>query len=266
VSIKIIFSNQKGGVGKTTTAFNIAHGLTKFYNLRVLMIDCDPQSLLTALYGIDINTNYPNLYDLMCEDSSIPIQKSILNKIIFREKKGPHLIPASIVMCSTDINLGSKVGREFILTDKLDNEIINMDYDVIVIDTAPALNLCTLNAFVYGDIILVPTPVDKLNIIGFKELTKIVTEIKKRMNPDLYIGGVIVTRFVERFIISRESITSLKDVLGNKLMNTKIKQTVKINEFPSFNTSIFDYDKDCQASKDYHNLTKEIYEKFIHEC
>lgn len=265
MAFKIVFSNQKGGVGKTTTAFNVAHGLSKFHNLRVLMIDCDPQSHLSLLYGIDINSEYPNLYNLMCEEDNIPFEKSIIHKIIYNQKVGPHIIPASIAMCSCDLKLGSKVGREFILSDKLDNKYINMHYDVVIIDSAPSLSLITLNAFVYGDLILVPTPVDELNVIGFKELTKVVREIKKRMNPHIYIGGVIITKYVERLVISRESIGSLKKLLGDKLLPTKIKQTVKLQEFPSFKCSIYDYDENCKASEDYKNLTNSIYQKFITE-
>lgn len=258
MSIIMSIANEKGGVGKTTTTFNLAHAFAGVYGLKVLLIDCDAQACLTDLCnvkalnesGVEINTLFSILTD-----------KCRINQAILTIQKKFHLIPSSLSLANSDLRLASELGREQILLNALSK--IKNNYDLILMDCGRSVSMVNVNAFVASDFILIPTPTDYLNFFGLKNLYEIIRKIKKLLNPDLKILGILLTRFVERHKVTKEALRYLESNIQDRIFNTRIKEDVKLKEAPTSKLSIFEYDYNCNGSKSYMNLSQEIYDLIL---
>jgi chromosome partitioning protein len=242
----IALINQKGGVGKTTSAINIGFGLSKLKQ-KVLLIDLDPQAHLTYSIGIHAHQLEKTIYDVL--KGTVKIQEVIV------EKYGVKIIPASLELSGAEIELSGIAGKEFLLKESLN---ACKDFDYILLDCPPSLGVLTLNALTAANQIYIPLQTEFLALQGVGRLTETVNIVRKRLNTELEITGIIGTRFDKRKSLSNEVIAKIKEYFGPKLFKTLIRDNVALAEAPSHGKPIFEYKLDCYGSEDNLNLSKEI--------
>lgn len=233
--------NQKGGVGKTTTAHNLAAGL-RLQKKKVLLLDLDAQCNLTLLQRANNNTH--TIYDVLTGKTKL--RDAIQNDFVAGSK--------NLIL------LQSKAGAEQILKYVLQSA---KDYDYVIIDTPPALGIITINALTASDSIIITSTADLLPIQGLNDLYKTVQTVKKNSNPDLKILGILVTRFNKRTVLGKTMLKSLTDIaakIGTKVFSTEIRDSIAIKEAQAKQTDIFSYSRYSTAGRDYKNLTTEILE------
>ncbi len=243
----IALVNQKGGVGKTTSTKNIGAGLNTL-GYAVLLIDLDPQANLTYSLGIPAHELAKTIYDVLKED--------IKASEVIVERHGLDLIPASLNLSGAEIELSGIAGRELLLKETLEDII--KDYDFILIDCPPSLNLLTLNALTVANEVYIPLQTEFLAMQGMTKLIDTVNVVKKRFNKGLDITGIIGTRYDSRRNLNREVIDKVKEHFGDRLFNTLIRDNIALAEAPGFGQDIFTYKKDSYGAEDYLNLCKEI--------
>jgi chromosome partitioning protein len=251
VSKKIIsVVNQKGGVGKTTTAINLAASFALHHNKKVLVIDFDPQGNASTGLGLSANNRTHSIYDVMLGDCQI-------NEAIFKTKnKGLSLIPAIVDLSAAEIELSETQNREFILKNKLD-EIIN-DFDYIIIDCPPSLGLLTVNALSTTDYILIPMQCEFYSLEGLSHLLTTLELIKKNLNPNLDILGIILTMHDKRNKLTEQVEDDVRKFLGNLVFKSSVPRNVRLSEAPSYGEVALTYDPKCSGSKAYIDLSNEI--------
>lgn len=233
--------NQKGGVGKTTTAHNLAAGL-RLQKKKVLLLDLDAQCNLTLLQRANNNTH--TIYDVLTGKTKL--RDAIQDDFVAGSK--------NLIL------LQSKAGAEQILKYVLQSA---KDYDYVIIDTPPALGIITINALTASDSIIITSTADLLPIQGLNDLYKTVQTVKKNSNPDLKILGILITRFNKRTVLGKTMLKSLTDIaakIGTKVFNTEIRDSIAIKEAQAKQTDIFSYSRYSTAGRDYKNLTTEILE------
>lgn len=246
--------NQKGGVGKTTTALNMASWLSTIANCKVLLIDNDGQANLTACCNIDQSKIKGTIFDLLT-DETIKAED-----IIYKDSSMTFdMIIANDKLNDIDLVLNGVLDRERQLLYKIET-IIN-DYDYIIIDCSPSLNLATINSLVASDYILIPVQADYLAIRGSAKLLESINKVKARMNTKLDILGVFITMYDNRKINDKNIYDTIQDQFKDKAFNTFIRENVKLKESPIEKKSIFEYDKTCNGALDYHNLMIEIWKR-----
>ena len=247
---KIAMINQKGGVGKTTSSINIGAALAK-RKKRVLLIDLDPQAHLTYGMGIKSHELDCTIYDLMKDQKTL--------KQVSIEKFGMCIIPSSLDLSGAEIELSSIPGREFILKEVLEKYIKEFDY--LIIDCPPSLGLLTLNALTTANEIFIPLQTEFFALHGLKHLIETVDIVKKRLNNDLRITGIIGTRFDSRKTLNRQVIEAVEKQFKANLLKTLIRENISLAEAPSFGQPIFNYKNSSNGATDYFNLSKEIIER-----
>lgn len=241
--------NQKGGVGKTATSVSLGAGLA-LNKKRVLLIDLDAQQNLT--YSLTQKEFDKGIYDSLVKGEPLTI---------VNVRENLDIIPATIELARVEIDLASKMAREGILRKLL--APIKDNYDVILIDCPPTLGITTTNALVASDKIIIPLTAEALPVKGLKMIDDIVEEVKSLVNPDLEIGGIIVTRYNQRRNLNREVLDMIKDRYQEKVFNTKIRENIFIAETSLSGETIFEYDSKSNGAKDYMALTKEFIERFL---
>jgi chromosome partitioning protein len=240
----IAISNHKGGVGKTTSAINIGAGLNKL-GKTVLLIDLDPQANLSQSLGIKEQER--NIYGALRGEYKLePIQ--IL--------KGLDLIPSTLDLSGAEVELSGEAGREYILRELI--EPLRSSYDYILIDSPPSLGLLTINAFTASDEILIPLQAQYLALQGLAKLIEVVDKIKKRLNKDLRIGGVIVTQYDSRKVLNRDVVDTIEAHFKEDVFKTKIRDNIALAEAPAQGLDIFRYNPKSYGAEDYLSLCKEI--------
>ncbi|MGI6226621.1 MAG: ParA family protein [Peptococcales bacterium] len=242
----IALVNQKGGTGKTTSTVNIAAGLAN-KGKRVLTIDLDPQGSLTASLGIQTYNNPNTIYEVL--KGQITAQESII-------KKDFDIIPSDIRLSGAEIELSSIPGRETILKEVLE-PIVN-NYDYILIDSPPSLTLLTLNGLVAAKEIYITLQPEYLALLGMSQLIKTIETVKKRLNQDLEVTGIIITMYDNRKILNKEVIDNVEEYFPDKIFNTKIRNNVALAEAPAQGLDIFSYKPGSNGAEDYNNLVDEI--------
>lgn len=240
----ITLSNHKGGVGKTTSTINIGAGLNKL-GKKVLLIDLDPQANLSQSLGQRDQSR--NIYSAIRGDYPLePI--TIL--------KGLDLIPSTLDLSGAEVELAGEAGREFVLRELLDP--LRASYDYIIIDSPPSLGLLTINAFTASDLIFIPLQSQYLALQGLTKLLEVIEKIKKRLNKDLKVGGVIITQYDNRKVLNRDVVATIHTHFKDDVFQTKIRDNVALAEAPTQGLDIFRYNPKSYGAEDYLALCKEI--------
>mgnify|MGYP001181258508 CR=1 FL=1 len=244
----ISITNQKGGVGKTTTTINLATSLAAIKK-RVLIIDADPQANASTGIGIDYNSREPSLYKLINEGS---LKNDCIKKTII---PGLEIIAASTDLAASEIELADVPEREYVLKSII-NKINN--YDFIIIDCPPALGLLTINAIVASNSIIIPLQCEFFALEGLTSLIKTIDLIKESFNKSVFIEGVLLTMVDKRNSLSALVETDVRSHLGEKVYKTTIPRNIKVSEAPSHGKPALIYDTNCSGSLAYIELAKEV--------
>lgn len=245
----IALVNQKGGTGKTTSTINIAAGLTN-RGYKVLAVDLDAQGSLTASLGIETHNNPHTIYEAL--QGQIKAQDCIIEKSF-------DVIPSDIRLSGAEIELVSVPGRETILKEILD-PLVNI-YDIILIDSPPSLTLLTLNGLVAAKEIYITLQPEYLALLGMSQLIKTIETVKKRLNPDLEVTGIIITMYDSRMNLYKEVIESVEAYFPDKIFNTRIRKNVALAEAPAQGLDIFSYRPNSNGAEDYNKLIDEILQR-----
>jgi chromosome partitioning protein len=248
----IALANQKGGVGKTSTAVNLAASFADL-GKKVLLIDFDPQGNASTAFGIDKNQISNSVYHLLSGRCSAK------DCIVTPYPDYPHIITATRDLSGAEIELVSEIGREFRLKEQMEEQA--EEYDLILIDCPPSLGLLSLNAMVMADEIFVPMPCEFLALEGLSQLVDIVELTRRRLNPRLSIGGIIFTMFDSRSKLMRQVATEVEKYFVNKVFSTFIPRNIKVSESQSFGKPLVWYDKKAKEAIAYSQLAKEIADK-----
>ena len=246
--ITISIVNQKGGVGKTTTAVNLASYLSELNN-KVLLIDFDPQSNASSAIGIKKNKIKENVYDLIINNSNY---KEIIYPTAF---KNLDIIPASTDLAAAEIEMVDKKNREFILKTKIDP--LKQYYDYIIIDCAPSLGLLTINALTASNQSIVPVQCEYFALEGISQLINTLRLIQKGLNPNLKIAGILLTMVDIRTSLNRSVIDNIKEYFDELVFDTMIPRNIRLAEAPSHGLPIALYKPECKGSISYLKLAKE---------
>lgn len=252
----IAIANQKGGVGKTTTTVNLGVGLAN-EGKRVLLIDCDAQGSLTESLGYPTPDNIPITLSSLLED--VINEREIKPDYgVLHHKEGVDLIPANIELSGMETALVNIMSRERILKDYIGQ--VKDNYDYILIDCTPSLGMLTINALTAANEVIIPVQAHFLPAKGLEQLIKTVHKVKRQINPNLKIGGILMTMVDTRTNFAKDISSLIKNAYGNNLriFNTEIPLSIRAAETAAAGKSIFSYDKNGKAAAAYKALTKEV--------
>lgn len=245
----IAVSNQKGGVGKTTTSVNLSAGLAE-QGKKVLLVDADPQGNATTGLGIFKSTLKASIYNVMIE------AEPIRNAIIATECINLSLLPSNIDLAGAGLELIKIHSRESVLKKALRD--VQDDFDYIIIDCPPSLELVTLNCLTACDGVIVPIQCEFFALEGLSQLVQTINLVKKSLNPNIKIDGVLLTMFDKRTNLSLQVVDEVRTNFGGNVFETVIPRNIRLSEAPSFGQSIFAYAPDCSGAMAYRDLANEI--------
>lgn len=241
-------ANQKGGVGKTTTAVNLATALSAI-GKQVLLVDLDPQGNATTGLGVKRSSIHQSVYDVIFNEATVS-ETAVPTKV-----PGLSVLPSSIHLSGAEIELVTAERREFRLQEGLR---VPLMYDYVIIDCPPSLSLLTLNALVASDSIVVPLQCEFFALEGLSHLVKTIDRVKKTYNPRLHIHGVLLTMYDKRNNLSAMVAQDVKEYFGDKVYKTVIPRNIRLSEAPSYGLPAIVYDMRCPGARAYIQLASEI--------
>lgn len=244
-------TNQKGGVGKTTTGINLAASLARA-NRKALLIDLDPQGNATVGSGVNKTSQEKSIYDVL-------LGKADIAEARVRVEGGYDLVPANKDLAGAQVELIDEIGRELRLRMAL--EKVDGEYDYILIDCPPSLNLLTVNALVAADSVMIPMQCEYYALEGLSALVETIRKVRETLNPKLRIEGLLRTMFDGRNTLSNEVSEQLRKHFGNKVYKTIIPRNVRLAEAPSYGKAAVDYDKYSKGAQAYLALAGEVIER-----
>lgn len=245
----IALTNQKGGVGKTTTSSALAAGLASFYHKKVLAIDLDPQGSLGFSLGLDIedcHTIYDVLTGRFCMRDAI------------QSTEYCDIVTSNILLSGAELEFTSS-DRELLLKKALTP--VAADYDYIIIDTPPALNILTVNAYAAADHLIIPMAPEILSLLGVTQLRETIDSVRKSLNPTLNVLGIILTKFDKRTLLAREVRELAENVassMGTRVFGIPVRPSVTVAEAPAHGLSIFDHSPYSNPSRDYEKFVEDV--------
>jgi len=254
----LALANQKGGVGKTTTAINLGTALAAIGE-RVLIIDLDPQGNASTGLGIDRRNRSCSTYDVLVGEASL--REAIIPTAVPRL----HIAASTMDLSGLELELGTARDRAFRLRDAIAdlnvNAAPNTDYTYVLVDCPPSLNLITVNAMAASHAILVPLQCEFFALEGLSQLMQTVEQVRSTLNPGLTIHGIVLTMFDSRNNLSNQVVADVREFMGRKVYDTVIPRNVRISEAPSYGKPVLVYDLKCVGSEAYLKLATEVIER-----
>ena len=251
-------ANQKGGVGKTTTAINLGTALAAIGE-RVLIVDLDPQGNASTGLGIDRRSRSVSTYDVLIGEA--PLRDAVVATAVPRL----HIAASTMDLSGLELELGSTRDRAFRLRNAIaalnTDATPDTDYTYVLIDCPPSLNLLTVNAMAASDAILVPLQCEFFALEGLSQLLQTVEQVRSTLNPNLSIHGIVLTMFDSRNNLSNQVVADVRQFMGSKVYNTMIPRNVRISEAPSYGKPVLVYDLKCVGSEAYLKLATEVIQR-----
>ena len=253
MTVILAITNQKGGVGKTTTSVNLAASLAAMRR-RVLLVDLDPQGNATMGSGVDKREIEASVYDVLVD--SLPVREAIVQT----EAAGYELLPANVDLTAAEIELMDMMRREYRLADALG--ALRGDHQFIIIDCPPSLSLLTINGLVAADAVLIPMQCEYYALEGLSSLVQTISRITANLNPKLVIEGIVRTMYDPRNSLTVDVSRQLQDHFGDKVYRTVVPRNVRLAEAPSFGLPVLYYDRQSRGAKAYLALASEMLRRY----
>lgn len=248
----ISFSNQKGGVGKTTTCVNMAAYLSRAEK-KVLLVDLDPQGNATTGLGFSKSTLKKSVYNVLIEEEDVK------DNVLPTELDGLYILPANIDLAGAEVELVYKKAREKVLKTALDK--VKKDYDFLLIDCPPSLGLLTINALAAADSVIIPIQSEYYALEGLSQLMNSIALVRQHLNKSLKVEGVVLTMYDGRSLISKQIAAEIKKYFTKKLYEIVIPRNIRLSEAPSHGKPILLHDSKCMGARAYAALTEEFLKK-----